>query len=81
MVPRLARLDEERGRLAKKEERAQRRAAANAARAEREAARLAIGSAGGLGDYGGGRSRRGGQVDYTFSAYERQMKEAAWERA
>jgi len=69
--PRLAKLASEAERLAKKEERAQRRMLA----AAREASKLGGAWGGGLDD--SGRRCRGGKVDYTYASYEASMREAS----
>jgi len=72
VLPRLAALAAERVRLEKKAERGQRRLA----KANKELERLSSRMDDAL-NHGGGRSRgRGGKVDYTFSSYDRAMKDA-----
>jgi hypothetical protein len=77
VLPRLAQLTAEQARLEKKAERGQRRLAKASKELERLAGR---GGLGGLGDDGSRvRSARGGKVDYTFSSYDRAMKDATRE--
>ena len=74
VLPRLAALAAEKVRLEKKAERGQRRLAKANKELERLSSRMdSVDEHGG----GGGRSRgRGGKVDYTFSSYDRAMKDA-----